>query len=483
MIPVDSWHDIMPFWMMGLGIFVVLGLSIVIQKHQLWILVVTALATIGIGLGGLSQAKESVLLMNGLLLIDPYMVRFTALLLLLSAVVLVLIPYRSFEPNYPPSSVIALMMMSVLGGMVMIAANHLVVFFSGLELLSLPLYVLVGMGHKKDHSSEASFKYFLIGAVSAAFFIFGVALVWASTSTMEIHEIQGIFASTLYQTLPKTFWLGIAMMTVSILFKLGVFPFHFWVPDVYQATPAAINAWMNAATKIAVVGMVVRLFHAFPTSAPTEIARIGNGWSITLMVFAIFSMAWGSLGGLMQKNIKRLLGYSAIIHMGYVLMFLATTLGKSYQETFDVLFFYMVIYAMANVIVFTVVSSMEQKRYVHLRDLNGMMQQTPLATILLGFGLITLAGLPPLGGFFAKFHLFYFVVSQGYSAAVMVAVLTSVISLLYYLHLLSNAFLQKPLPGVAMKEMRLERRAVLAMIAFLILIAGLYPPILMNWLN
>ena len=300
--------------------------------------------------------------MNGLLVHDYIGFPFAAVILFTLMVVIPILPYDSLALDELPSSITSLLLLSACGALMMIYANHLLLFFVGLELLSLPLYVLTGLGSKSGGSSEASFKYFLIGSICSAVFIYGTSLIWASLGTLHINEIAEIFSTRLVDNSSTTLWMGVVLVMVSLFFKLGVFPFHFWIPDVYQSAPASIVAWMSSATKCATVVLILRLLAPLPYT-------VQDSWIIPLSVLSLGSMIWGSVGALFQTNVRRMLGYSTIAHVGYAMIAVVGLIGGSIEKSAPILAFYFLVYGVASMISFTIASSEETRKNFHTKRL------------------------------------------------------------------------------------------------------------------
>lgn len=426
-----------PYLILVAGAFVVLMLSLLWKKNEnkMVLKYVSFAFAFGAFLTLFYIGKDQ-FPFGGLLVHDHIGFSFSFVVLFILMIVFPILPYDSVALDEMPSSITSLLLLSACGALMMIYANNLLVFFIGLELLSLPLYVLTGLGSKTSQSSEASFKYFLLGSIASAIFIYGASLIWASLGTIQINEMAEIFSTKMVDHSSTTLWMGMVLVLVSLLFKLGVFPFHFWIPDVYQAAPASIVAWMSSATKCATVVILLRLLSPLPAS-------VLHMWIVPLSVLALGSMVWGSVSALFQTNVRRMLGYSTIAHVGYVMIAVVGILGGSLNQTAPILAFYFLAYGLASLIAFTIASSEEVQKNFELKDYMGFAKRSPLAAFCLALSLLSLAGLPPLGGFLGKFNIFYNALDNGYTNLVIVAVLTSLVSLGYYLRFLVRIYMEQ----------------------------------------
>lgn len=356
--------------------------------------------------------------------------------LFLLLLVLPLLPTQTVKLKERPSAVLSLFLLSACGGLLMIFTDHLLVFFIGLELLSIPLYILCGLGADSKKGSEAAFKYFLLGAIASAFFVYGIALFWGSVGTVRISEISGAVAPSAVRSHGLA-TVAMVLMFTGVAFKIGSAPFHMWVPDVYEGAPATVVSWMAGGVKAAALVVALRLFGG------TEIFQTPL-WSQVVSAVAILSMVWGSLGALYQTNMKRMLGYSAVAHAGYALIALVCAMEGAFPEAAASLAFYVLAYGVATMASFLVFSFEEDEGRSAIRDLGGLAIRKPALAFALAVALLSLAGLPPLGGFMGKFNIFVLAAHHGHYGLVIVALLTSIISLGYYLRLIVSAYMEKP---------------------------------------
>jgi NADH-quinone oxidoreductase subunit N len=316
----------------------------------------------------------------------------------------------------PAGEYYALLLLSTVGAMTMAASGSLATLFLGLEMLSFPLYVMSALARRSRRSQEAGLKYLLLGAFATAFFIYGVALIFGATGSFELRQIAAAPRSPLLGT-------GIALLTIGLAFEAALVPFHAWAPDVYEGAPLPVTAFMSVGAKIGAFAGFVRVF-------PFALPALAGQWIPILAAVAIVTMVLGNLAALWQTNIKRLLAYSGIAHAGYLLIGVAA--GP--DGVWSVLF-YLLVYAAMNLGAFAVLLLLERSgaEADRLEDLVGLVGRAPWAAAALSLFMIALAGLPPTAGFIAKLYVFEAGLGAHLTALVLVGVLTSVVSVYYYL--------------------------------------------------
>ncbi|UVE94357.1 NADH-quinone oxidoreductase subunit NuoN [Dietzia sp. B32] len=317
------------------------------------------------------------------------------------------------------------------GGLMLFpAANDLITLFIALEVLSLPLYVLCGMARRRRLlSQEAAVKYFLLGSFSSAFFAYGAALIYGYAGTVEFRGIAAVVAAEGGSSLAM---IGVAMMSVGLLFKIGAVPFHTWTPDVYQGAPTSITAFMAAGTKLAAFGAILRFFY-------TAVPRLEADWSPVLWVVAALTMIVGTVVGVTQNDVKRLLAYSSVAHAGFLL---TGVLGPPGAGSTAVLF-YLAAYAVSTVGVFAVAGLVRAPDGAEVTDLQawtGLGRRQPLVAGAFALLLLALAGIPLTSGFIAKFAVFSAAVAGGAVTLVVIGVLTSAIAASFYVRVIVVMF-------------------------------------------
>lgn len=326
-----------------------------------------------------------------------------------------------------------LLLLSVTGMTIIGAAGDLLVAFIAFELLSVPLYVMAGMALRDRRSQEAAIKYFVMGAVASAILIYGIALLYTATGTIDLGLVgHGV---TLVGVPRGVVMLGVALVTVGLGFKAAAVPFHFWVPDVYQGAPTNVTAFMAAATKAAAFAIVLRIFLV-------GFGPLASSWIPVLATIAAVTMMLGALAAIVQRDVKRVLAYSSVAHVGYALI----GVTSSSREGLSATLYYLLTYAVSAVAAFGCVVAIERRRRgeVALVDLKGMGRTSPVLAGVFGLSLLSLAGIPATAGFAGKFAVFRAGVSANLEWLVVVGVVSSVVAAFFYLRLIGAMFLEEP---------------------------------------
>lgn len=370
-----------------------------------------------------------------------------------------------YRPEVEP-----LLLLSVVGMTILGAAGDLLVVVIAIELLSFPLYLLAGLARHDRRSQEASIKYFLLGAVASAVLLYGVALLYTATGTIDLGRLADGLA--LVTTPTRVALLGIALVTVGIGFKAAAVPFHFWTPDVYQGSPTSVTAFMAAGTKAAAFAAFLRLY-------PFAFGRLETAWVPVLAGVAAVTMMLGALAAIVQRDVKRVLAYSSIAHVGYALVGVTSASAQGVSSTL----YYLLAYAVTVLGAFGCVVAIERRRRgeVALVDLKGLGQRTPALAGAFGLCLLSLAGLPATAGFTGKFAVFRAGVNADLTWLVVVGVASSVIAAFFYLRLIAAMFLEEPAEGVGVAPVLSAglKTAIAAAVAGVVVL-GIQPEILIT---
>jgi NADH-quinone oxidoreductase subunit N len=353
-----------------------------------------------------------------------------------------------------------LIVLATIGMMMMISANDLIALYLGLELQSLSLYVIASIHRDDARSSEAGLKYFVLGALSSGMLLYGASLIYGFTGTISF---QGI-AAILQGKAGIGAILGLVFVSAGLAFKISAVPFHMWTPDVYEGSPTPVTAFFAAAPKVAAMALTVRVFMtAFP--------GIVGDWRQIVVFISIASMLLGAFAAIGQRNIKRLMAYSSIGHVGFALVGLAA----GTQQGVNGVLIYMTIYLAMTLGTFACILAMRRDgAYVEdIEDLSGLSRTQPALAFLLGMLLFSLAGIPPLAGFFAKFYVFAAAIQANLFALAVIGVLTSVVSTYYYLRIVKIMYFDAPRP--AFDAMPTELKAVLGLSSAVVLLFWLLP--------
>lgn len=375
----------------------------------------------------------------------------------------------------------SLSLLALLGMFVMIAGNNFLIIYLGLELLTLSSYALVALRRDNTSAVEAGMKYFVLGAMASGFLLYGLSMIYGATGSLDIGEVFKAVNSGLLRHQVLVF--GLVFVVAGLAFKLGVVPFHMWVPDVYQGAPTAITAIVGGAPKLAAFAIVIRLL-------VDGLLPLAIDWQQMLAVLAILSLLIGNLAAIAQTNVKRMLAYSTISQMGFVLLGLmsgvvngnveAATAGNAYSAAM----FYVVSYVLTALATFGVVLLLAREGFEseEIADFAGLNQRSPLYAGVMAICLFSMAGIPPLVGFYAKFAVLQAVVAAGsalYIALAVFAVIMSLIGAFYYLRLVKVMYFDKPITATQVSA-PFDVRVVLVINGALVLLLGLFPAGLMK---
>jgi len=365
---------------------------------------------------------------SGMIILDRFAI-YCNYLIALAAIAVVLMSLRyDAEFDLKEIEFYILILFCTVGMMLMASAGDLLALFIALEIMSLSIYVLVGFVRAKNEAHEAAFKYFTLGAFASAIFVFGSALIYGQVGSTRLADIASAPCPAAHSPL---LMLGIAMILAAFFFKVSGVPFHMWTPDVYQAAPMPITGFMATGVKIAAFAGLIRFL-------VSSHAVAGPGLEKALYVLAMMTLLLGSMAALSQRNLKRLLAYSSITHVGYMVMALLPGSPSGYGSVL----FYLLTYLIVNVGLFSILICFSRKgaECATFDDLKGLGRQHPYMALLVGIFIFSLAGIPPTAGFMGKLTLFYAAVQGGYIGLTVLAVLTSAISLFYYLKILMAMF-------------------------------------------
>lgn len=412
-------------------------------------------------------------LLGGMVAIDQLSRLFKQVILILGTVSLVF-AYDCFPRRHFAES-LALVLFSLVGMMLLAGTDDLLMIFVALELTSIPLYVLAAFRKEDRASAEAGLKYFLVGSVSAAFLLYGISLIYGVTGCTNLPAIAASGA------IDPLLAIGIVFALGGLAFKVAAVPFQLWAPDVYEGAPTPAAALIASGSKVASVFVLVRILRVglAPWAGLAGWEHFVPGWAPLLAIMAVASMVFGNIAALVQTNVKRLLAYSAIAHAGYILLALS-----SGEAGAGAALFYVIVYALTAAGAFGVVALVEKARGgARLEDFDGLGRMSPGLGICLAVFLVSLAGIPPLAGFFGKFYLFAAAIEGGPATwLVAIAVALNAVSLYYYLIVLKHVFVMAPRQG-ARPIPPSASGVVVAMLAAAVLVLGLAPGILLGPLS
>ena len=364
-----------------------------------------------------------------------------------------------------------LALMSILGMMVMVSGHSLLTLYMGLEIMSLSLYALIASARDRSVAIEAALKYFVLGAIASGLLLYGMSMIYGITGSLDIAQISNFArASTLasQQTLILNF--GLVFLVIGVAFKLGAVPFHMWVPDVYQGSPTSVTMFLSTVPKIAAIALLIRLLI-------DGLGDLQHYWSDLLMIIAVLSIALGSLVALMQSNIKRMLAYSTISHIGFVLLGFVTGVVEGYGAAV----FYILVYILMSLAAFGSIIVLNKNGFEadQISDYQGLSKHSPWFALIILVVMLSMAGVPPFIGFYSKLFILQQVIAEGYVILAVIAVVFAVISAYYYLQIIKTMYFDDADKEITVSA-PLDMRVVLSINGILILLVGLMPSFWMS---
>ena len=444
-----------------LGVFKRNGSSIV-YNLSIFILIITVPLILNV------PSSEEFLIFNDSYKID-YLSNFIKILIVISTLFVLLTSsqylksIKIYNVEYP-----ILILSSILGMMVMVSSNDLIVFYIGLELQSLALYVLASFNRDNELSSESGLKYFVLSALSSGLLLYGCSLVYGFSSSTNFSQI-----SFNYNQSTQGVIFGMVFILVGLAFKISAVPFHMWAPDVYQGSPTSVTLFFAILPKIAALTVFIRFLY-------TPFVNLIDQWQTIIIFLSIASMLFGAVAAIGQKNLKRLIAYSSISHMGYALAGLTTGTNEGIQSSVS----YISIYLVMNLAFFSCIFMLkrEDKYYENLEDLSGLSKNHPLLSFSFLIVLFSLAGIPPMAGFFAKFYVFMAVIEQSMFFLAIVGLLASVVAAFYYLRIIKVIYFDNEVEKYDTNH-SVGLKLSLILTTLLILIYFIYPNSLIDFVS
>jgi NADH-quinone oxidoreductase subunit N len=427
------------------------------------------------------HSPDSVSVLDGMLVLNSLAQRMQIVLLILTMLMILTFVGSTFTEHI--SEYLALILLATVSMMFLVSTQNLLIIFLSLELLSLSLYILTAYNKRSTQSAEAALKYFVFGGISAAFLLFGVSLLYGlSNSTNLVSIARSLHGSSLDPLLI----IAIVMTLVGLGFKVAAAPFHFWAPDVYQGAPAPSASLIASSSKVAGFFVFFQVMVIGFAGAEGSAVWHGyaSGWVPVVAIVAVLSMVLGNLVAILQTSVRRLLAYSAVAHAGYMLLGIASHTDQSFRA----LLYYAITYGLTVLGAFGVVALVEEQTGGDsLSDFAGFSRRAPLPSFCMLIFLLSLAGIPPLAGFFGKFYLFSSVLTStpgtlGLLWLVILAIAMSAVSLYYYLKVLKYIYVADPSADTTPIRVSVLRQVVLCLIALSIVLLGCAPDLLLRWL-
>lgn len=404
-------------------------------------------------------------LIGNMLKFDAYSYGFSIVMILLTMGVLIISNYYFRENMEHLGDIYSLFIFSLIGGILLVSFQSLVLLFLSIEILSIPLYILAASNRKNLFSNEAGLKYFLMGSFASCFLLLGITFIYGTVHSFEMQEISNFIVKS-NGNLPALFVTGGILILGAFIFKISAVPFHFWAPDVYEGSPSVITAFMATVVKTAAFGGLIRFI------LMSGLVQLDN-WQDMMSVIAVLTLIVGNVIALYQTNFKRLLAYSGIANAGYVLVAVATL----HDSTVAYVLYYLASYGVASILAFTIYSIIKDHTGINtIEGLKGLFAKNKMLAVTLAFAMLSLAGIPPLAGFFGKYAVFANAIQGDHIWLVVVAVLTSLVGVYYYFRVMANAFNNSvEMPQV---PIHFSYKVVLTLGVIILLVLGLMPDLL-----
>ena len=409
---------------------------------------------------------ESAIIFSGTFVLDTLGSTFKVFILGFSIIALAYTRHYLKVHDLLRNEYFILALMSILGMLIMVSGHSLLTLYLGLEIMSLSLYALIATARDRTAAIEAALKYFVLGAIASGLLLYGMSMIYGISGSLNIAQISNFAsAATLgsQQTLILNF--GLVFLVIGVAFKLGAVPFHMWVPDVYQGSPTSVTMFLSSVPKIAAVAILIRLLI-------DGLGSLQHYWSDLFMILAILSIAIGSLVALNQTNIKRMLAYSTISHIGFVLLGFVTGVVDGYGAAV----FYVLTYILMSLAAFGVIIALNKNGFEadQIADFQGLSKSSPWLALIMLVVMLSMAGVPPFIGFYSKLFILQQVVAEGYVILAVLAVIFAVISAYYYLQIIKTMYFSDKDKSIVIYA-PLDMKVLLSINGILILLVGLMP--------
>jgi len=437
------------------------------RKEKNVVACMTGIALVATLFATLSLIGDSYSAYSGMFIIDNYAI-FLKSIVLIVAIISVAVSHRFIiEEGYECGEYYTLILFSVLGMMIMASGGDLISIFVGLELMAIPCYFLTGIFKRQMNSIEGALKYFLMGAFSSAVLLYGISFIYGVTGTTNLHKIAEYFNSGGANINSPIFYLILILFVAGFGFKIALVPFHMWCPDVYEGAPTPITGFMSTAVKTASFAIFLRVY-------ATALIALHVNWAPSLAILAALTMTVGNVIAVTQKSFKRMLAYSSIAHAGYILIGL---LAVKQADGIASVLFYLLAYSFMNLGPFIIILLLKTKsgNGEMLEDLNGLWKKSPQLAMLVLIFMFALTGLPPTGGFVAKYYLFLAAVKANFVWLTVVACFNTAISAFYYFSVAMKMFMLEPINDEELKKPTRAVAIALYTCVAMTLIIGLIP--------
>ncbi len=473
-------HALIPETVLTVTALLVLAVDLLALRERtlhgrVWLLAALTAFGCGLALWWDCQHPLTATFANGALVIDSTTQLIRRVLLVLTALTAGVSLGSRFTKHV--GEYFALLLLSAIGMMLLVSTDNLLMIFVALELTSLPLYILTAFNKRSVESAEAALKYFLFGGMAAAFTLFGISLLYGLTGELSLTGVLSKLGAA-----EPVFYLALVMTVIGFAFKVAAAPFHLWAPDVYQGAPTPVAAFIASGSKVAGFLILARVLLVGFGSGPGSAVwgHFATGWIPLIAILAVASMVLGNVAAIAQSNVKRLLAYSAIAHGGYALIAVLSVTPDGLSS----LFYYVITYAITALGAFGVVAAVETTGGDQLRDFAGLHRRSPVLSLCMAVFILSLAGIPPLAGFFGKFYVFTAAAratgSLGLMWLVNVAIAMSCVSLYYYLQVLKQIYVSEPAENSPPVTVNRAMQGAIVAMALAVVALGCAPDLLLK---
>jgi NADH-quinone oxidoreductase subunit N len=403
---------------------------------------------------------------NEMMIADNYSIAFTSLLIIITLFWFVMSPEYFHEPSSRTDH-FSLIIFALIGAQLLTSFGNMLMLFLAIEILSIPMYVLAGSNKNNPNSNEASLKYFMMGAFATGFLLFGIALIYGASGSFHLENISQ-YLSAQNGNFSLSILAGLLLIIIGLAFKISAVPFHFWTPDVYTGSPTVITAFMSTVVKIAAFAAFFRLF-------TTCFSLSSTLWSNVIWIIAALTIIIGNITAVFQSSFKRLLAYSSIAHAGYMLLALLAL--NNYAQSS--ILYYSAAYAISSITAFAILLLVSHvTKSDSIQSFNGLAKKNPMLAFATVVAMLSLAGIPPLAGFFAKYYIFTAALQQGYVGLIIIAVLGSLIGVYYYFQIIISLFRQETSETVI--PMNAVFKTFLVVVSLAALLLGIMPDLVVS---
>jgi len=446
----------------ALGIVAMLAEIVKFRKGLLWLVLVGVLAAYA---ANFLEWKEgmSIALFDNMIAFDKPALAFSGIILA-TAFFWFIIANDYFEEDATVTDHFSLVLFSLVGALMLTAFKNMCTLFLGIEILSIPMYVLAASKKGDIKSNEAGFKYLIMGSFASAVLLFGIALIYGASGSFDLMQIRA-YISASAGSMPGFFYVGVVFMLVAMCFKVSAAPFHFWAPDVYEGSPTLITALMSTIVKTAAFAAILRLFMV-------GFGNVSEVWTGILSVVVALSLVIANFTAAVQTNVKRILAYSSISHAAFMLMVVLANIRGN--MSIDALLYYSLAYSVGSITAFGIIYYVTRDGNENIEAFNGLAKRNPMLALCMTVAMLSLAGIPVTAGFFAKYFIFVAMIGTSYKWLLILAILTSAIGVYYYLKVVIAMYFKSPSDQSAV-PVEASGNAVILFTTLVTLVIGIVP--------